>query len=89
MQYVYDIYLYLCPSRVIFQPKDVEFGSLTQGADGVIFVKSNANPQSRKEERYKTKNGIKTNPLCTICMGTSQTIKFILGAKLKSFSCCR
>ncbi|KAF4076417.1 hypothetical protein AMELA_G00215010 [Ameiurus melas] len=35
-------------AKVIFQPKDVEFGSLTQGANGVIFVKSNNNPQSRK-----------------------------------------
>ncbi|MCI4390925.1 hypothetical protein PGIGA_G00128400 [Pangasianodon gigas] len=38
-------------AKLIFRPKDVEFGSLTQGANGVIFVKSNDNPQSRKEER--------------------------------------
>ncbi|TSP09076.1 Lipoprotein lipase [Bagarius yarrelli] len=38
-------------AKVIFRPQDVEFGSLTQSGDGVIFIKSNDVPQSRKEER--------------------------------------
>lgn len=50
---MFDLYLSLFYSRVIFRPKDVEFGSLSQGYDGVVFVKSNDSPQSRKEQRYK------------------------------------
>ncbi|KAG7319876.1 hypothetical protein KOW79_017019 [Hemibagrus wyckioides] len=38
-------------AKLIFRPKDMEFGSLAQGRDGVIFVKSTDVPQSRKEER--------------------------------------
>ncbi|XP_060762303.1 lipoprotein lipase [Neoarius graeffei] len=38
-------------AKVIFRPKDVEFGSLVQGADSVTFVKSKDSPQSKKEER--------------------------------------
>ncbi|XP_060725128.1 lipoprotein lipase [Tachysurus vachellii] len=38
-------------AKVIFRPKDVEFGSLSQGMDGVIFVKSTDISQSKKEER--------------------------------------
>ncbi|XP_077078272.1 lipoprotein lipase [Siphateles boraxobius] len=38
-------------SRVMFRPKDGEFGSLIQGGEPVVFVKSSETPQSRREER--------------------------------------
>ncbi|KAG1929256.1 lipoprotein lipase [Pimephales promelas] len=38
-------------SKVIFRPKDEEFGSLVQGGEPVVFVKSSETPQSRREER--------------------------------------
>lgn len=39
--------------RVIFHPKEGEFGVLTQGGDSVVFVKSNESPQHRREQRYR------------------------------------
>ncbi|CAM4586593.1 hypothetical protein PO909_031625 [Leuciscus waleckii] len=38
-------------SKVIFRPRDGEFGSLIQGGEPVVFVKSIETPQSRREER--------------------------------------
>ncbi|XP_016090170.1 lipoprotein lipase-like isoform X3 [Sinocyclocheilus grahami] len=38
-------------SRLMFRPKDGEFGSLVQGGDAVVFVKSSETPQSRREQR--------------------------------------
>ncbi|KAK7163752.1 hypothetical protein R3I93_007728 [Phoxinus phoxinus] len=38
-------------SKVTFRPKDGEFGSLIQGGEPVMFVKSSETPQSRREER--------------------------------------
>uniref|UniRef100_A0A671NV51 Lipoprotein lipase n=1 Tax=Sinocyclocheilus anshuiensis TaxID=1608454 RepID=A0A671NV51_9TELE len=37
-------------SRLIFRPKEGEFGSLVQGGDAVVFVKSSETPQSRREQ---------------------------------------
>ncbi|XP_051985417.1 lipoprotein lipase-like [Xyrauchen texanus] len=38
-------------AKVIFRPKEGEFGFLTQGGDPVIFVKSTETQQSRRDER--------------------------------------
>ncbi|XP_062844223.1 lipoprotein lipase [Trichomycterus rosablanca] len=38
-------------AKVIFRPREVEFGDLIQGGDGLIFVKSNDNPHSKQHER--------------------------------------
>ncbi|KAI4878628.1 hypothetical protein NFI96_010121 [Prochilodus magdalenae] len=38
-------------AKVVFRPKDSEFGVLTQGGDSVIFVKSKENEQSKREAR--------------------------------------
>ncbi|XP_056600060.1 lipoprotein lipase [Triplophysa dalaica] len=37
--------------KVIFKPKEGEYGLLTQGGDSVIFVKANESPQHRREQR--------------------------------------
>ncbi|KAL6468025.1 hypothetical protein MHYP_G00237020 [Metynnis hypsauchen] len=38
-------------AKVIFRPRDVEFGDLIQGGDSVVFVKSKENEQSKREAR--------------------------------------
>ncbi|KAI2667980.1 Lipoprotein lipase [Labeo rohita] len=38
-------------SKLTFKPKEGEFGSLVQGGDAVVFVKSSETQQSRKEQR--------------------------------------
>lgn len=38
-------------AKVIFRPKEGEFGLLTQGGDSVVFVKSTESPQHRREHR--------------------------------------
>uniref|UniRef100_A0A671LPP4 Lipoprotein lipase n=1 Tax=Sinocyclocheilus anshuiensis TaxID=1608454 RepID=A0A671LPP4_9TELE len=44
-------------SRVMFRPKDGEFGSLVQGGDAVVFVKSSETPQSRREQHRLKHHG--------------------------------
>ncbi|XP_073704231.1 lipoprotein lipase-like [Garra rufa] len=38
-------------SKLKFRPKEGEFGSLVQGGDAVVFVKSGETPKSRREQR--------------------------------------
>ncbi|XP_043089431.1 lipoprotein lipase-like isoform X2 [Puntigrus tetrazona] len=38
-------------SRLIFRPREGEFGALVQGGDAVVFVKSSETPQSKRQKR--------------------------------------